>query len=95
MVRRRATRAYSAFMRTLNDIPDCLREPPPNREWTPRRGLLRGAAWAAGSVFMLGTGVLADAIGVVPAAAASMPAILVASALTLHPALRPVGRPRG
>lgn len=56
-------------------------------------GIVMGLAWAAGSVAMLGTGVLADQIGVVPAAAVSMPAILFATMLALHPSLRVVQRP--
>ena len=55
-------------------------------------GIVMGLAWAAGSVAMLGTGMLADVIGAVPAAALSMPLVLIGSALALHPALRPVGR---
>ena len=55
-------------------------------------GIVMGLAWAAGSVGMLGTGILGDAIGAVPAAAFSMPLIMIGALLALHPALRPVAR---
>ena len=57
-------------------------------------GIVMGMAWAAGSVAVLGTGVLGDTIGVVPAAAWSMPLILLATLCAFHPALRRVRRPR-
>ena len=56
-------------------------------------GIVMGLAWATGSVGVLGTGVLADHIGAQGAAVASMPAILIALALALHPALGRHRRP--
>ena len=50
-------------------------------------GIVMGLAWATGSFGVLGTGALADAIGAHPATLLSMPMILVAIALALHPAL--------
>src|SRR5690606_21587215 len=47
-----------------------------------------GLAWATGSVFVLGTGALGDVLGPRDAALVVMPAILVGTALALHPALR-------
>jgi FSR family fosmidomycin resistance protein-like MFS transporter len=55
--------------------------------------IVMGLAWATGSVGVLGTGVLADAIGPYAAALLSMPIILLALGLTLHPALEPVATP--
>lgn len=56
-------------------------------------GIVMGLAWATGSVGVLGTGALADAIGPYAAALLSMPVMLVALGLALHPALEPVSRP--
>ena len=53
-------------------------------------GVVMGLAWATGSLGVLGTGVLADAIGPQPATLLSMPLILVAVGLALHPALKGV-----
>lgn len=50
-------------------------------------GIVMGLAWATGSLGVLVTGTLADAIGPHPAAIASMPVILLAVGLALHPAL--------
>jgi len=58
-------------------------------------GIAMGLAWAAGSVVMLGTGALGDLIGARPAALASLPALLLAAGLALHPALRPHRRAVG
>jgi hypothetical protein len=52
-----------------------------------------GLAWATGSLGVLGTGALADAIGPYGAAMMSMPLMLVALGLTLHPALEPLTLP--
>jgi FSR family fosmidomycin resistance protein-like MFS transporter len=46
-------------------------------------GIVMGAAWATGSIAMLGIGVLADQIGAQAAALAALPAILVAVGLAL------------
>lgn len=54
-------------------------------------GIVMGLAWAAGSLGIIGTGVLGDAIGPRGAALASMPAMLVATLIALHPALRARG----
>jgi FSR family fosmidomycin resistance protein-like MFS transporter len=51
-------------------------------------GIVMGLAWAAGSFVVLGTGILADAIGPQPATLLSMPLVLLAVALALHPALK-------
>ncbi|HSG47355.1 MAG TPA: MFS transporter, partial [Longimicrobiales bacterium] len=51
-------------------------------------GIAMGLAWAAGSVGVLGTGALADRVGPVPATLVTMPMILVAMGLALHPSLR-------
>ena len=56
-------------------------------------GIVMGLAWAAGSIGVLGTGVLGDIIGARNAALVCTPAILGATLLTLHPALRAHGRP--
>ncbi|MFN2420411.1 MAG: MFS transporter [Gemmatimonadota bacterium] len=58
-------------------------------------GIVMGLAWAAGSIGVLGAGVLGDAIGPQVAAAAVVPVILVASGLAFHPRLRAYGRPVG
>ena len=50
--------------------------------------IVMGLAWAAGSLGVLGTGALADWIGPQPAAMVSMPALLLGTALALHPSLR-------
>lgn len=51
-------------------------------------GVVMGLAWAVGSVGVLGTGVLGDAIGPRAAALASAPALLLGVLLALHPSLR-------
>ncbi len=51
-------------------------------------GIVMGLAWATGSIGVLGTGVLADSIGPQLATLVSMPIILIAILLSLHPALR-------
>lgn len=56
-------------------------------------GIVMGLAWATGSVGVLATGALADALGPYPAALLSMPVMLVALALAFHPALESVSRP--
>jgi hypothetical protein len=53
-------------------------------------GVVMGLAWATGAVGVLGTGLLADAIGPQLATLLSMPVILVAVGLALHPALKSV-----
>ncbi len=50
-------------------------------------GIVMGLAWATGSVFVLGTGALADLVGAQAATLASMPVALVAVGLSLHPSL--------
>jgi len=57
-------------------------------------GIVMGLAWAAGSVGVLGTGVLADAVGPQPAALASVPALLVAVFLAARGVLRGAGTAR-
>ena len=57
-------------------------------------GIVMGLAWATGSLGVLGAGALADAIGPVGAAAWSMPLLLIATGLALHPGLRPYSRAR-
>lgn len=49
--------------------------------------IVMGLAWAAGSIGVLGTGVLADRIGPADAALFSVPLLFVAVLLSLHPAL--------
>jgi hypothetical protein len=56
-------------------------------------GIVMGLAWATGSVGVLGTGALADAVGPYAGALLSMPVILLALALAFHPALDPVTAP--
>ena len=51
-------------------------------------GIVMGLAWATGSIAVLGTGVLGDAIGPQLATLVSMPIIVIAILLSLHPALR-------
>ena len=51
-------------------------------------GIVMGLAWATGSLGVLVTGAAADEIGAYLAALLSMPLILVAVGLALHPALR-------
>jgi len=53
-------------------------------------GVVMGLAWATGSVGVLGTGLLADAIGPQSATLFSMPLILFAVGFALHPALKSV-----
>ena len=55
-------------------------------------GIVMGLAWAAGSLGVVLTGMLGDAIGPRTAAFVSMPAILIGTLLALHPALRRHGR---
>jgi FSR family fosmidomycin resistance protein-like MFS transporter len=55
-------------------------------------GIVMGLAWGAGSICVLGTGALADLIGTREAAMASMPALLIGTALALHPLLREKSR---
>ncbi|HET9949025.1 MAG TPA: MFS transporter [Longimicrobiales bacterium] len=50
-------------------------------------GIVMGLAWATGTLGVLGTGALADAIGPRAAALACMPMVLLAVTLALHPAL--------
>ncbi len=50
-------------------------------------GIVMGLAWATGSVGVLATGALADAIGPLRATLLSMPVILVAVAFASHPVL--------
>jgi len=47
-----------------------------------------GLAWATGSVFVLGTGALADVIGPQSATLLSMPMIGLAVLLAMHPTLK-------
>jgi MFS transporter, FSR family, fosmidomycin resistance protein len=51
-------------------------------------GIVMGLAWATGSLGVLVTGAVADQIGAYAAALLSMPVILVAFGLALHPSLR-------
>ena len=51
-------------------------------------GIVMGLAWATGSILVLGTGVLGDSVGPQLATLLSMPIIIVAILLSLHPALR-------
>lgn len=55
-------------------------------------GIVMGLAWATGSLGVLGTGALADAVGPRPATLATMPVVLLAVALALRvdPSRRPV-----
>jgi MFS family permease len=55
-------------------------------------GIVMGLAWAAGSIGMIGVGVLADVIGARQAALASVPLMLAATALAAHPALAAYAR---
>ncbi len=52
-------------------------------------GIVMGLAWAAGSVAVLGTGVLGDLMDARAAALVSIPVLLVGTGLAFHPALRP------
>ncbi|MEX2220576.1 MAG: hypothetical protein WEG40_02150, partial [Candidatus Rokuibacteriota bacterium] len=56
-------------------------------------GIVMGLAWATGSLGVLGTGALADRVGPFAAALLSMPVILVALGLALHPELGRPARP--
>jgi MFS transporter, FSR family, fosmidomycin resistance protein len=56
-------------------------------------GVVMGLAWATGSVFVLGTGVLGDVFGARDAALLSVPLSMLGAALALHPALRPHRHP--
>jgi predicted MFS family arabinose efflux permease len=58
-------------------------------------GIVMGAAWAAGSIGVLGTGLIGDAVGARTAALISFPLMLSATALALHPALRRHPTPAG
>lgn len=51
-------------------------------------GIVMGLAWAVGSLGVLATGTLADVIGPYAATLLSMPVILAAVGLALHPAMR-------
>jgi hypothetical protein len=55
-------------------------------------GVVMGLAWATGSVVVLGTGILGDAVGARDAALLSVPLSLIGAALALHPAIRPFRR---
>jgi predicted MFS family arabinose efflux permease len=57
-------------------------------------GIVMGLAWAAGTILIPLTGALGDVYGPVAAAAWSMPALLLASAFAMHPALKPFSRSR-
>lgn len=56
--------------------------------------VVMGMAWATASMLLPVAGALGDAAGARTAALATLPALLIATALTLHPALRPHGRMR-
>jgi MFS transporter, FSR family, fosmidomycin resistance protein len=56
-------------------------------------GIVMGLAWAAGSIGVLGTGVLGDYVGPKWAALATMPFILIGTALALGRGLRSHARP--
>jgi len=56
-------------------------------------GIVMGMAWALGSLGVLGAGVLGDAVGARNAALICTPAVLGATLLALHPALRAHRRP--
>ncbi len=58
-------------------------------------GIVMGLAWAAGSVGVLATGAVADSIGPMWATLGSMPAILFAFLIAVHPALRREATMRG
>lgn len=51
-------------------------------------GIVMGLAWATGTMFVLGTGTVADAIGASSATMLSIPVAFLAVGLALHPALR-------
>ena len=51
-------------------------------------GIVMGLAWAAGSIAVIGFGFLGDAIGPRPGAIASLPLLLIGTALAFHPTLR-------
>ena len=50
-------------------------------------GVVMGLAWATGALGVLGTGILADAVGPQAATLGSFPIALIAVALALHPSL--------
>jgi FSR family fosmidomycin resistance protein-like MFS transporter len=54
-------------------------------------GIVMGLAWAAGSLGVLLTGLMADQVGALPATVGTMPVILVAVLLAAHPSLRASG----
>ncbi|MEJ2679395.1 MAG: MFS transporter [Gemmatimonadota bacterium] len=58
-------------------------------------GIVMGMAWAAGSIGVLGTGVLGDYVGPAWAALATMPFILIGTVLALGRGLRSHARPAG
>ena len=58
-------------------------------------GIVMGLAWATGSLGVLVTGTLADVIGPQQATLLSMPVIVVAIVLALHPALKQSAEPDG
>jgi hypothetical protein len=55
-------------------------------------GIVMGLAWAAGSVGVIGIGILADLIGPRSAALASIPMLMIAVVLAAHPSLAPHAR---
>lgn len=57
-------------------------------------GIVMGLAWAAGSVGVLGTGMLGDVYSARAAALLSVPVLLAAAVLSIGPGLRPVARAR-
>ncbi len=58
-------------------------------------GIVMGLAWGAGSIAVLGTGVLGDMVGPRAAALLSVPLLFVATALARHPSLAPHSRAGG
>ena len=50
-------------------------------------GIVMGLAWATGAIGVLGTGMLADAMGAQAATLLSFPVALIAVGLALHPSL--------
>lgn len=55
-------------------------------------GIVLGLAWAAASVAVIAVGAVADYTGALPAALLSVPLLLGATALALHPSLAPHAR---
>jgi hypothetical protein len=56
-------------------------------------GIVMGLAWAVGSLGVLLAGALGDVVGARYAALLCTPAVLGATALALHPAMRANARP--